>query len=194
MGRFESIGLVVGEIVHRLTPHSWSHRARRVFARCSTAYVPERERLRSRDVSSMLRSLRKKKSDGEAFFLGESGDEAEEFLGVVVGFGVGQACAGSLFGQGVEASGSAAFGHDEASNADEPGGKAGRIAEGFQRPVGPEERVMRHIFGGIGTRVSGDRTDQADGPVIERAEGRNVSGDRSSNQVVVGRLVAHNSD
>ena len=53
---------------------------------------------------------------------------------------------------------------------------------------------MRHIVGGIGAGVSGDRTDQSDCPVVERAEGRNVSGDRSSDQIVVGGLVAHSND
>jgi hypothetical protein len=53
---------------------------------------------------------------------------------------------------------------------------------------------MRDIVGGIGTRVGGNRTDQADSPVVKRAKGRNVSGNRSSNQLVVGRLIAHDRD
>ncbi len=85
------------------------------------------------------------------------------------------------------------FEDDESRNANEPGGEAGRVAEGLQRAISPKERVMRNVIGRVRPRIGSDRTDQADSPVVERAEGRDVAGDRSSDQVIVGRLVAHDS-
>jgi hypothetical protein len=37
---------------------------------------------------------------------------------------------------------------------------------------------VRHILGSVGAGISGDRADQAGGPVVKRVEGVNVAGDR----------------
>ena len=82
---------------------------------------------------------------------------------------------------------------DEPGDPDEPGAEAARLAERPEHPEGPEERLVRHVVG-IGAGVGGDRADQADGPVVQEAEGGDVPGDRPSDQLVFGRLVAHEND
>ncbi len=67
------------------------------------------------------------------------------------------------------------------------------VAQALQRAISPEKRIMRNVIGRVRPGISSDRTDQADSPVVERAEGRDVAGDRASHQVIVGRLVAHDS-
>ena len=55
---------------------------------------------------------------------------------------------------------------------------------------------MRHVIGRVGPGVGGDRTDQADSPVVERAEGRDVSGDarRTKSSLVGWSLMTVTSD
>jgi hypothetical protein len=57
----------------------------------------------------------------------------------------------------------------------------------------PDEYVVRHILGSVGAGISGDRADQAGGPVVKHVEGVNVAGDRLD-QFFVGRLIAHHSE
>lgn len=129
--------------------------------------------------------------DGEALILGKPGDKAEEFLDVVECVGIGTGLRQGLFRQGIEAPEASMFPHDETSDAHKPGCEPRRVAEGVQGPECPEECFVGDVFGAVWACIAGDRADQAESPIVERAEGRDVPGHRPSNQFVVGRLFGH---